>query len=105
MPLLSQPQALVMRTWPQCCLPPAHFDKFTFTMIITLGLQAARHQPSLRATFRGLVDLLVAWWLEPRLDDIVRSALIPALLKKEQAALPQLGSAHKLPLVITHPSS
>ena len=37
-----------------------------------LLFQASRHQPSLRATFPGLVDLLVAWWLEPKLDDIVR---------------------------------
>ena len=70
-----------------CCLctrllsPLIHTSERRCFLESGLVLQAARHQPSLRATFHGLVDLLVAWWLEPKLDDIVRSVfshLLPA---------------------------
>ncbi|KAL0054989.1 hypothetical protein WJX82_005498 [Trebouxia sp. C0006] len=57
--------------------------------------EASRHLPSLRTMFRGLVDLLVAWWLEPRLDDIVRPLLARTLdsLKQGWQHDPALGKA------------
>ncbi|KAL0019463.1 hypothetical protein WJX77_007420 [Trebouxia sp. C0004] len=63
--------------------------------VLGLVSEAARHLPSLRTMFRGLVDLLVAWWLEPRLDDIVRPLLARTLdsLKQGWQHDPALGKA------------
>ncbi|KAL0031929.1 hypothetical protein WJX79_006429 [Trebouxia sp. C0005] len=63
--------------------------------VLGLVSEASRHLPSLRTMFRGLVDLLVAWWLEPRLDDIVRPLLARTLdsLKQGWQHDPALGKA------------